>query len=155
MLTIDTIKKLKFFIGYFYVKCDEILVEKKILTTLWCHKMRERVKKWKSWAGPCPKQKFGMFRSWWRVEADNDCMVNNIPENFSSMGFGVDFIKLHVWSCVHHVKFLRRWILWRAVVRTSRVLAWGVILPVKAFLLSPDCTHITFMEVLWDNQFVY
>ena len=28
-----------------------------------------------------------MFIAWWTIEADENCAVNDIPENFSSVGF--------------------------------------------------------------------
>ena len=36
---------------------------------------------------------------------ESNYAVNNIPEKHLSMGFGVDMNKLHVSSCVHHVRF--------------------------------------------------
>ena len=53
---------------------------------------------------PVKANKFVMFGAWWRVEVDVNRTVNNIPANFSSMGFGVEFRKLYILSYVHHVK---------------------------------------------------
>ena len=33
-----------------------------------------------------------------------DLTINKIYENFASVRFRVEIRKLHVWSCVHHVK---------------------------------------------------
>ena len=35
---------------------------------------------------------------------ESDCTVNNTPKTLASMEFGVEVIKLHVLSCVHHFK---------------------------------------------------
>ena len=55
---------------------------------------------------PADAKKFIMFWTWWRIEEDNNYAVNNIPDTFSAMNFGIDIGKLHVWYCVHHVKCL-------------------------------------------------
>ena len=52
---------------------------------------------------PVEANKFVMLIYWWRIEAYTGRMVKNIPDNFSSTGFGVDIGKLHIWSCVHHI----------------------------------------------------
>ena len=45
---------------------------------------------------PVKAKTFVIFEAWWRVEANADRTVNSIADNFSSMGFGVEFINLHV-----------------------------------------------------------
>ena len=50
---------------------------------------------------------------------------------------------------------LQRWISWISLMKTSRELVWGVIMCVKTLLLSHYCPRITFMNVLWDNQWIY
>ena len=53
-------------------------------------------------------KKFVMFRAWWRVETDDNSMVNNIPETSPPMWFGVEISKFHIWSCVQNVKCLTK-----------------------------------------------
>ena len=45
---------------------------------------------------PVRANEFVMFGALWRLEAETNCTVNNIPGDFVSMGFGADIIKLHV-----------------------------------------------------------
>ena len=40
--------------------------------------------------------KFLMFRSWYRIEAGSYGVIDEITDNFSLMGFGVDIHELHV-----------------------------------------------------------
>ena len=69
-----------------------------------------------------------MFRPWRRIEAGSNCAVNEITQAFSTTRLGVEASKLHVRFCIDHFKYFRRSILWRAVIRMLRGLAWGVIL---------------------------
>ena len=54
---------------------------------------------------PFKAKKLVMFWYWWRIEVGTNSVVNDIPENFSSMEFGVDIRKLRVWFCLHHAKY--------------------------------------------------
>ena len=45
-----------------------------------------------------------MFRPWRRIEAGSNCAVNKITQAFSTTRLGVEASKLHVRSCVHHLK---------------------------------------------------
>ena len=45
---------------------------------------------------PVKAKKFVLVVAWWRIEEDTNRAVNEISETFSSTGFGVEVIKLHV-----------------------------------------------------------
>ena len=45
---------------------------------------------------PVKAKKFESVIFWWRLEEGSFFMVNNISENVSSIGFGVELSKLHV-----------------------------------------------------------
>ena len=53
---------------------------------------------------PVKAKKFVLVVAWWRIEEDTNRAVNEISETFSSTGFGVEVIKLHVWTFIHYVK---------------------------------------------------
>ena len=57
---------------------------------------------------PVKEKGFVMVGAWWREEAGTNCAINNTPDAFSYMGFVVDVSKLHVWSCVHHIKLFKK-----------------------------------------------
>ena len=40
-------------------------------------------------------KKFVMFRAWWRIKAYDYNKLNNTPETFAYMGFGVEVSKLY------------------------------------------------------------
>ena len=51
-------------------------------------------------------KKFVIFWTWKSIEEYTNRLIDNIPETLSAIRFGVDIRKLHVWSCVHHIKYL-------------------------------------------------
>ena len=53
---------------------------------------------------PVEANKFVIFWSWWRIETDANFSVNNVPENFSSVGFGVNISQLKFLYFVYQVK---------------------------------------------------
>ena len=55
---------------------------------------------------PFKEKKCVMVWPWWNIESDSNRAVNKIYETFFVMRLGVHIRKLHVWSCVYHVKFI-------------------------------------------------
>ena len=49
-------------------------------------------------------KEFVVFWTWRRIEADSNHGFYDIPETFSAIRLGVEVSKLHVRSCVCHLK---------------------------------------------------